>query len=34
MAAAIIWYARIRIVRLTFVGFVLVHGNHMAHLGE
>jgi hypothetical protein len=33
MVAAIIWCARIRIVRLTFVGFVLGRGNNMAHLG-
>jgi hypothetical protein len=33
MVAAIIWCAKIRIVRPTFVGFVLVRGNRMAHLG-
>lgn len=29
MVVAIIWYAKIKTVKLTFVGYALVLGNHM-----
>jgi len=33
MVAVIIWFARIRIVKLNFVGYVLDLGNHMVLAG-
>lgn len=33
MVAVIIWCAKIKIVKLTFVGCVLDHGNHMVQAG-
>jgi len=29
MVVAIIWFVKIKIAKLIFVGYVLAHGNHM-----
>jgi len=34
MVVAIIWFAKIKIVKLTFVGYALAHGNHMDRRGK